>query len=40
LRFVPMPVLDFRTSRDTNARSLEAHGFCANDNSLLLLAPS
>jgi hypothetical protein len=24
LRFVPTPVLDFRTSRDTNARSLKA----------------
>jgi hypothetical protein len=27
LRFVPTPVLDFRTSRDTNARSLKALAF-------------
>jgi hypothetical protein len=39
-RFVPTPVLDFRTRRDTNARSLEALGFWANDNLLLLLPPS
>jgi len=40
LRFVPTPVLDFSTRRDINARSLEALGSWANDNSLLLLPPS
>jgi hypothetical protein len=40
LRFVPTSVLDFRACRDTNALSLKALGFWANDNSLLLLPPS